>query len=76
MAWDGDFGRGLGRTRSLLQTKDCLSHLRTMGLRREGINLDKWRDLFLLKEVRTLMVGSLRFSLKELEHEIIYSTAC
>lgn len=55
---------------------DCLSYMKATDLCHEGVNLDKWHDLFLLKEVLTLMVGSLCFSLKELQHESIHSIAC
>lgn len=73
---DGDFWRDTERAFALLQTVDCLSYMKATDLRHEGVNLDKWHDLFLLKEVFILMVGSLCFSLKELSHESVHGIAC
>lgn len=53
--WDEDIRRDMGRTFSLLQTKDCLSYMKTMDVPCEGVNLDTSHNLFLLKEVLTLM---------------------
>lgn len=54
------------RVFSLLQTMDCLSYRKAIDLHQERVSLDKWHDLFLLKEVLTLKVSPLCFSQKEL----------
>lgn len=45
---------------------DFLGYRKATDLHHEGVNLDKRHDLFLLKEVLTLMVSPLCFSQKEL----------
>lgn len=44
---DGDFWRDIERPFSLPQTTDCLSYMKATDLCHEGVNLDKWHDLFL-----------------------------
>lgn len=63
MTWDGDFRRVFSPYISAVDKG--LSYRKTIELHHEGVNLDKWDDLVLLKEVLILMAGSLCFSLKE-----------
>lgn len=40
---------------------DCLNYMKTTDLHHEGVNLDKWHDLLLLKEVLTFDGGFTAF---------------